>query len=119
LNNSIEIYARSFSLLFLRACGLIGSGNILGSGYEDNGFYFLEGLDGKTSSFWLVRFSIFKLAIRLGTSLFWGEGVPTWLSNQKELDLLDLGENQLIGSVPLWLTGLQIGSLIISENDLN
>ncbi|CAK7341417.1 unnamed protein product [Dovyalis caffra] len=40
------------------------------------------------------------------------------LSNQTNLDHLDLSDNELTGTIPMWLVGMKIGSITFSGNDL-
>ncbi|XP_074335880.1 receptor-like protein 46 [Apium graveolens] len=44
--------------------------------------------------------------------------IPEWISTQKNLDILELSDNELTGSFPLWLAEMEIGSILLSNNKL-
>ncbi|KAF9615292.1 hypothetical protein IFM89_022619 [Coptis chinensis] len=44
--------------------------------------------------------------------------IPKWISTQKTLDFLDLSENELDGNFPEWLAEQNIGTIILSDNNL-
>ncbi|KAJ9556131.1 LOW QUALITY PROTEIN: hypothetical protein OSB04_010745 [Centaurea solstitialis] len=45
--------------------------------------------------------------------------IPKWISSQKNLDHLDLRDNHLTGKFPDWLAEMDIGSILLSDNNLN
>ncbi|XP_065626914.1 receptor-like protein 46 [Quercus suber] len=44
--------------------------------------------------------------------------IPGWISTQKTLEILDLSENQLEGMFPQWLAEMEVGTIILSDNNL-
>ncbi|GKB54560.1 leucine-rich repeat-containing protein [Tanacetum coccineum] len=44
--------------------------------------------------------------------------IPKWISSQKALIFLDLSDNQLEGRFPDWLSKMDVGSIILSDNKL-
>jgi hypothetical protein len=44
--------------------------------------------------------------------------IPDWISTQKTLGTLDLSENQLEGTFPVWLAEMNVESIVLSDNNL-
>ncbi|KAJ9556126.1 hypothetical protein OSB04_010740 [Centaurea solstitialis] len=44
--------------------------------------------------------------------------IPEWISSLKNLDFLDLSDNQLAGKLPDWLAKMDLESVILSDNNL-
>ncbi|KAK1361930.1 LRR receptor-like serine/threonine-protein kinase GSO1 [Heracleum sosnowskyi] len=44
--------------------------------------------------------------------------IPEWISTQKNLDVLELSDNHLVGKFPPWLAEMDIGSILLSRNEL-
>ncbi|KAJ8533991.1 hypothetical protein K7X08_007315 [Anisodus acutangulus] len=44
--------------------------------------------------------------------------IPGWISSQISLDYLDLSKNQLEGIFPQWLADMELGTVILSDNNL-